>query len=114
MIFQTFGLDGCLSLQVDEWMMEHLYGAAFVEKENFCGVVQPMLSCGISRIKEIARCSTISSALLILFGLFCSIRPLGGVRCTNYTRLFCNYNLLMIINNWKALIVMSTSVIYSP
>ena len=57
---------------VDEWMMGGLYGATSAEKkkkEKICGVVQPMLSCGISEIKEIVGCSIISLALLIIFGL---------------------------------------------
>ena len=44
-----------------------------MKKNKFCGVVQPMLSCGIFGMKEIVGCSMISLALSILFGLLCSI-----------------------------------------
>ena len=70
---------GCLPLCIDDWMMKGLYGGGFSEKEKIYGVVRPVLSCGIFEMKEIVRCLTISLALLILFGLLCSIRPLGGV-----------------------------------
>ena len=100
--FATFGLDGCLPLWVDEWMMEGLSGGSFCGKGKFCGVCN---TCSLvaSLVKEIVGCLMISLALLILFGLVCSVWPLGRVQ--NYTKLFCNYSLLMIINNWKALIV---------
>lgn len=60
-------------------MMKGLYGGGFSEKEKFYEVVRPVLSCGIFGIKKIVGCSMISLALLTLFGLLCSIRPLGGV-----------------------------------
>ena len=69
-------------------------GAAFVEKEEFFEVVQPTRFCSIFGMKEILECLRISLVLLVLSGAL--MQHATSWWCTNYTKLFCNYNLLMI------------------
>ena len=57
--------------------------------------------CGAFGKKGIVEFLKIAIILLILFGLCCNTTFWWS---TNYTKQFCNYNLSMIFNNWKAII----------
>ena len=59
--------------------------AAFVAKEKSCGVV--LLHLRNERYSWVL------------------VQHTASWWCTDYTKLFCNYRLLMITNNWRALLV---------
>ena len=70
-------------------------------KETSYGDVLLGLFCGAFGKKGIVEFLKIAIILLILFGLCCNTTSWWS---TNYTKHFCNYNLSMIFNNWKAII----------
>lgn len=62
-------------------------------------LVVPLETFGKEGIIEFFK---ISMLLLILFGHWFNIQPFGG--CTNFTKFFCTNSVLIIFNNWQALL----------
>ena len=94
-------MDLCFLTKIDDWLLAMLDGSFFGSKGKVLWrCITPSFLWGLWKERK-SRCSNIHFLLSSPFSIWGNTMPLGG---TYYTKLFCNYNLLMIINNWKALL----------